>query len=169
MPSLSSFSDPKVYHILTYGTPLQVYAMQRIATFMLIAMPGTLLGSNIFQTFLNGPVAYKSLPRPNFSQLQQAIFPPFFAFHTALPIVLALSWPGEKIASVGGAIARQHAGWRGLLDEGNFWTGLAPIAVMFLTGLVNMVALGPMTTKIMRERKHQGKLRSRAGITTFIV
>lgn len=117
---------------------------------------GTLLGSSIFQTFLNGPVAYKALPRPNFSQLQQAIFPPFFAFQTALPLVLAYSWPGEKVASVAGAVARQDEGWRGLLDQSNFWNGLTPIAIMFVTGLVNMVALGPMTTKVMRERKHQG-------------
>lgn len=135
MPSLSSLSDPKRYHILTYGT---------------------LLGSNIFQTFLNGPLAFKVLPRPQFSTLQQAIFPPYFAFQTALPIVLALTWPGEKVAAVGGTAMRQNAGPSGLMEGDNMWMALVPIAVMCGTSLVNLVFLGPATTKVMRERKHQG-------------
>ncbi|KAK3083594.1 hypothetical protein LTR53_020128, partial [Teratosphaeriaceae sp. CCFEE 6253] len=82
MPSTASLSDPKAYHLLTYGT---------------------LLGSNLFQTFLNGPVAFTALPRAQFSTLQQAIFPPYFSFQTALPVILALTWPGDKLAGVGGA------------------------------------------------------------------
>ncbi|KAK5122232.1 hypothetical protein LTR85_004142 [Meristemomyces frigidus] len=134
MPTLASLSDPKAYHILTYGT---------------------LLGSTIFQTFLAGPLAFKVLPRPQFSTLQQAIFPPFFTFQTALPVVLALTWPGERVASVGGASMRQNAGIRGLMDGDNLWTALMPVVVMFGTSLLNLVLFGPATTKVMRERKHQ--------------
>ena len=82
MPPLSSVSDPRAYHILTYGT---------------------LLGSNLQNTFLAGPIAYKCLPRPQFSTLQQNIFPPFFSFQTALPLILALTWPGEMVAGASGA------------------------------------------------------------------
>ena len=103
-----------------------------------------------------GPVAFKVLPRPSFSQLQQAIFPPFFAFQTALPVILALTWPGDKIASTSAFTVRENAGWRGLTNEVNWWTALAPVGIMFATGLVNLVALGPATTKVMKERKHQG-------------
>lgn len=131
MPTLASLSDPKNYHILTYGT---------------------LLGSNLFQTFLAGPLAFKALPRPSFSTLQQAIFPPYFTFQTALPIVLALTWPGEKIASI-----RKNAGPMGLLEEENRWIALAPIMTMFVTSLANLLVLGPATTKVMKERKHQGR------------
>ncbi|KAF2209264.1 hypothetical protein CERZMDRAFT_47401 [Cercospora zeae-maydis SCOH1-5] len=120
MAPVSSFSDPKAYHILTYGT---------------------LLGSNLFQTFLAGPVAYKALPRPSFSTLQQAIFPPYFTFQTALPLVLALTWPGEKIAAAGGAAEHR-------------WTAFAPVFAMFATSLLNLLVLGPATTKVMKERKH---------------
>jgi hypothetical protein len=138
MPSfLAALSDPKPYHILTYGT---------------------LLGSNLFQTFLAGPVAFKALPRPNFSQLQQAIFPLYFGFQTALPVVLALTWPGERLASAGDAVMRRNAGYRGLLAEENKWIALIPIALMFGTSLANLVWLGPATTKVMKERKHQGML-----------
>jgi hypothetical protein len=140
MPSFSSLSDPKAYHIITYGT---------------------LLGSNLFQTFLAGPVAFKALPRPSFSVLQQAIFPPYFTFQTALPIILALTWPGEKLASVGGAVARRNAGLSGLLADENRWIALIPVVTMFATSLLNLVLLGPATTKVMRERKHQGKSHQR--------
>ncbi|KAI6867179.1 hypothetical protein KC338_g4513 [Hortaea werneckii] len=134
MPSLSSISDPKAYHIITYGT---------------------LLGSNIFQTFLAGPLAFKALPRPSFSTLQTAIFPPYFALQTALPLVLALTWPGEKLAGLGGQALRSNAGWRGVLQEDNMWDALIPIGVMFGTNLLNLLYLGPATTKVMKERKHQ--------------
>ena len=33
---------------------------------------------------------------------------------------------------------------------------MAPIAMMTLTGAVNWLYAGPKTTKIMKERKHQG-------------
>jgi len=114
------------------------------------------LGSNIFQTFLAGPLAFKVLPRPQFSTLQQAIFPPYFSFQTILPLVLALTWPGEKLASAGDAIVRQHAGPRGIAEGDNVWLALTPIAIMFGTSLLNLVILGPATTKVMKERKHQG-------------
>lgn len=135
MPSFASLTDPKSYHILTYGT---------------------LLGSNLFQTFLAGPLAFKALPRPNFSQLQQAIFPPYFSFQTVLPIVLALTWPGQRLASIEGVAVRKNAGLMGLFADENKWTALMPIVIMAGTSLLNLVALGPATTKVMKERKHQG-------------
>ena len=136
MPSLSSISDPKVYHILTYGT---------------------LLGSNLFQTFMNGPISYMCLPRPQFSTLQQKIFPPYFTFQSALPLLLALTWPGQKIADAAGrTVIRNNAGWTGLLGDEYFWTALVPIGIMFGTSFLNLLVLGPATTMVMRERKHQG-------------
>lgn len=141
---MPSVLDPKAYHILAYGT---------------------LLGSNIFQTFLAGPLAFKALPRPSFSVLQQAIFPWYFALQTALPLALLLTWPGEKlVAHVAGdhmAIIRRNAGPRGLFatiggHDSALWMALVPIAIMFGTSLVNMVWLGPATTKVMKQRKHQG-------------
>ncbi|KAK6424674.1 hypothetical protein LTR95_016363 [Oleoguttula sp. CCFEE 5521] len=134
MPALAALSDPKVYHILTYGT---------------------LLGSNLYQTFLNGPVSYKALPRASFSTLQQAIFPPYFSLQSALPILLALTWPGDKIAGVAGRELRKDSGWAGILSGDNFWVAGVPVALMFLTSAVNLVWFGPATTKILRERKHQ--------------
>ena len=137
MPSTASFKDPKVFHILTYGT---------------------LLGSNLFQTFLGGPLAFKALPRPSFSTLQQAIFPPYFTFQAALPVLLALTWPGEKIAQVGGQVLTQNAGFMGIFSENSLWTAGVPVAIMFATSAANLLVFGPATTKVMKERKHQGTL-----------
>jgi hypothetical protein len=136
MPSTASFSDPKVYHILTYGT---------------------LLGSNLFQTFLGGPLAFKALPRPQFSTLQQAIFPPYFTFQAALPVLLALTWPGDKIAQVGAKAITQNTGFWGIFSDNSFWTAGIPVAIMFATSAANLFVFGPATTKVMKERKHQGK------------
>jgi hypothetical protein len=33
---------------------------------------------------------------------------------------------------------------------------MTPLLTMFVTGLANLMAVGPATTKIMKERKHQG-------------
>lgn len=134
-----SISDVRAYHILTYGT---------------------LLGSNLFQTFLAGPVAFQALPRPQFSSLQQAIFPIYFSIQTGLPILLALTFPPGQhrvasIASGGRGVASVHGGIGGLLAHGNRWTAFYPILAMFGSSLLNLLVLGPATTKVMKQRKHQ--------------
>ena len=69
---------------------------------------------------------------------------------TALPVVLALTFPGERTA-----IGRIPSSISGVLEPSSRIHVLTPLAIMFLTGLTNMVYVGPKTTQIMRERKHQ--------------
>ena len=95
-------------------------------------------------------IAYKALPRPQFSSLQQKIFPVYFGMQTALPVVLALTYPGSK-TSLG-----TPSGLGGTFAEGNRWSVLLPLATMFITSLANLAFIGPATTNIMKERKHQG-------------
>lgn len=40
---------------------------------------GILCGTTIWHSFINGPLAYKTLPRQQFGTLQGRLFPPFFA------------------------------------------------------------------------------------------
>ncbi|KAJ5492598.1 hypothetical protein N7539_001344 [Penicillium diatomitis] len=125
-------TDPRPYHVLSYGT---------------------LLGTQVFQTsqsFVGGIVAFRALPRPQFATLQTAIFPVYFSMQTALPIVVALT------ASRQG----QALGLPGLLAPENRMNTLLPMATVAITGLINMFVLRPLTVKTMRERKHQGKLLS---------
>ncbi|KAJ9637208.1 hypothetical protein H2201_001605 [Coniosporium apollinis] len=126
MPSLSLLATPAPWHILAYGT---------------------LLGTTFFQSFVGGIVAFRCLPRPQFSTLQQNIFPVYFALQTALPAALVFTYPATTLGS---------GGWSAALD--NAAAGGSPgvsILVMFLCGLLNAAVLGPATTKCMRERKHQ--------------
>ena len=113
---------------------------------------GTVLGCQVFQTFIGGIVAYKALPRPQFSSLQQAIFPIYFSIQTAAPVILALTFPGERTAT-----GFRPSGLSGVLDPQNRVHVLTPLITMFVTSLANFVAVGPATTRIMKERKHQGE------------
>ncbi|KAJ5095664.1 hypothetical protein NUU61_005020 [Penicillium alfredii] len=117
-------TDPRPYHILSYGT---------------------LLGTQVFQSFVGGIIAFRALPRPQFASLQTAIFPIYFSMQTALPVVVGLT------ASRGG----QALGLSGLTAPENCCSTLLPMATVAVTGLVNLFVLRPLTTNVMRERKHQ--------------
>jgi hypothetical protein len=69
---------------------------------------------------------------------------------TALPVALALTLPAERTA-----ISTRPGGFAGVLDTENRLQVLTPLATMLISGLLNVVYLGPATTKCMRERKHQ--------------
>ncbi|KIW91050.1 uncharacterized protein Z519_07944 [Cladophialophora bantiana CBS 173.52] len=129
MPESSVFYSAAPYHIISYGV---------------------LLGTTTFQSFVGGIVAFKSLPRPQFATLQQATFPIYFAMQSALPMVLALTFPAERTA-----IGTRPAGVKGVLHPENRLHVFTPLVAMLISGLVNMAYLGPATTKCMRDRKHQ--------------
>lgn len=111
---------------------------------------GTLLGSEIFQSFIGGVTAFRTLPRPQFASLQSALFPIYFGMQTALPIVLALTFPSERTA-----VGNSASGFAGILEPANRLHVLTPISIIFVSGLLNAAWIGPLTTKTMRERKHQ--------------
>lgn len=52
----------------------------------------------------------------------------------------------------------QVLGLSGLAAPENRLNTLLPLATVAVTGLVNMFVLRPITTNVMRERKHQGAL-----------
>lgn len=130
MPGLSSFTKPGPYHILAYGT---------------------LFGTNIFQSFIGGIMAFKVLPRAQFAQLQKALFPIYFSIQTVIPLILAITYPlpsqtpGSSTSSLTSV----------LFDPFIRNTVLIPLVTMFVCGLANWSVIGPMTTKVMQERKHQ--------------
>ncbi|KAK5946937.1 hypothetical protein PMZ80_001082 [Knufia obscura] len=129
MPSSSILYSAAPYHIISYGT---------------------LLGSEIFQSFIAGIVAFRSLPRPQFATLQSALFPIYFAMQTALPVLLALTYPAERTA-----IGTTASSISGVLEPNNRLHVLTPLLTTLLCGAANMVVIGPATTNCMKERKHQ--------------
>lgn len=96
-----------------------------------------------------GIVAYNALPRAQFSTLQQATFPYYFAMQTALPILLALTLPAEPTV-----ISTRPGSLAGVLDPDNRLHVLTPLAIMLVTALANVAYLGPATTTCLRQRKH---------------
>jgi hypothetical protein len=94
-----------------------------------------MLGSTVFQSFIGGIVAYRALPRAQFSALQKSIFPPYFTLQTLAPVAMWLTYPRSLL---------QH-------DRSNAYL----ISTMFVTALLNLVYVGPQTTEVMRLRKHQ--------------
>ncbi|KAF7532059.1 hypothetical protein G7054_g8336 [Neopestalotiopsis clavispora] len=125
----SIFWTPGPYHILSYGT---------------------LLGTQVFHTFINATAAFKTLERPQFAVLQKALFPAYFGMQTVLPVAITLTYPGGLMAAPGGI--------RGaLLDEANRWSVAVPLATIFVTGLVNWAYCLPVTNSITDKRRAQEK------------
>ncbi|KAI9929276.1 hypothetical protein ASPWEDRAFT_168884 [Aspergillus wentii DTO 134E9] len=115
--------DPRPFHVLSYGT---------------------LLGVQVYQTFVSGIVAFRALPRPQFASLQAATFPVYFSLQSALPVVVALTASkGADAIGVSGLLAPESRGT------------LVPMATVLVTGLINQFILRPRTINVMRERKHQ--------------
>lgn len=100
------------------------------------------------QSFVGGIVSFKALDRPQFSKLQQRMFPIYFALQSSMPILMALTYPSPSPITVSSGIA-------GVLDASSRTNVLYPLATVFVTSVINMLVVGPATTKIMLERKVQ--------------
>ncbi|KAG5934948.1 hypothetical protein E4U53_000572 [Claviceps sorghi] len=111
---------------------------------------GALLGTSFFHSFINGPAVFTVVERPVFSAIQTKLFPIYFGMQTAIPVILALTFPGNALYGV-------SSGPAGLLETSSRWGSLAPIATMFVSGLINLVVVLPATKKVMKERRGQAK------------
>lgn len=111
---------------------------------------GTLLGSTLFQSFISGVVAFRVLPRPQFSTLQKHTFPVYFTLQSALPVALLLTYPSGTPRLLP-AVLSSTVVQRSATDR----LAAALLGTMFVTAVANLVYVGPKTTEIMRLRKHQ--------------
>ncbi|KAI5287252.1 hypothetical protein KEM52_001681, partial [Ascosphaera acerosa] len=112
---------------------------------------GTLLGSQVFETFVASVIAFKSLERPAFSKLQNHTFPCYFGMTTALPVVVALTFPGLKTA-----VSTVAPSLAGVLDESVRCGTLVPLATVFFTSLTNLVCFLPRAKEIKAQRAKLG-------------
>ena len=67
-------------------------------------------------------------------------------------MLVALTYPATK------GLVGSTSGIQGVLATDNRWKVLVPVATAFLSGLGNMAVIGPVTTSILVQRKHQGTL-----------
>lgn len=70
---------------------------------------------------------------------------------------MALTYPARPatLSPLGASTSTSTSGFMGVLEEGNRWTVALPIGLMFCCNVANFLVLGPTTTRIMKERKHQ--------------
>lgn len=104
--------------------------------------------ANSSQSFVGGIVSFRALDRPQFSKLQQKMFPIYFGLQSTLPVLMALTYPSPHPLTISSGIA-------GILDASTRTSVLYPLATVFVTSVINMLVVGPATTKIMLERKVQ--------------
>ncbi|KAF5230177.1 hypothetical protein FANTH_13955 [Fusarium anthophilum] len=101
----------------------------------------TLLGSQLYQTFIITKVTFKHLPRTPYINLQKNLFPIFFQGQALLLFLAAITLPPY------GALS--------LIENKSDWI---PFAVSgFVSGL-NLMVFGPRTRQLMLDRVEQGTL-----------
>ncbi|ORY86986.1 hypothetical protein BCR37DRAFT_385427 [Protomyces lactucae-debilis] len=92
---------------------------------------GILSGTTIWHTFINGPLAYKTLPRQQFGALQKRLFPTFFTLQT---------------------VTGAFCAWTSYIAPASTWNEVVALSVVATSGLLNLLLIGPWTTRIMDER-----------------
>ncbi|KAF8418188.1 hypothetical protein EV426DRAFT_680947 [Tirmania nivea] len=106
---------------------------------------GASFGSQLYQSFISGPISYSALPRQHFSHLQARTFPIYFALQTLSAPLLLLTLPrGAQDSLVTLCTPSENPG---------FNTTVLPILVAFVTSAANMLVVGPMTGRVMEERR----------------
>ncbi|KAF5984787.1 hypothetical protein FBULB1_3236 [Fusarium bulbicola] len=101
----------------------------------------TLLGSQLYQTFIITKVTFKHLPRTPYINLQKTLFPIFFQGQALLLFLTAITLPPY------GALS--------LIENKSDWI---PFAISgFVSGL-NLMVFGPRTRQLMLDRVEQGTL-----------
>jgi len=92
---------------------------------------------------------FRVLERPQFSAVQTELFPIYFSMQTAIPVLLALTYPGSKNPF------GPPSSIQGVFDKSNRWSVLVPLSAMLATGLLNLSVLLPATARCKEERRMQ--------------
>ncbi|EFX02826.1 hypothetical protein CMQ_2755 [Grosmannia clavigera kw1407] len=103
---------------------------------------GTLIGTQLYQTFVMTKLAYVYLPRPQFMSLQKKAFPVPFGVALALSLTTALTYPA---GSVVGLMATGSPNRRDLFF----------LSVSLGMSLLNLLVFGPRTISALVQRNHQ--------------
>ncbi|KAF2867486.1 hypothetical protein BDV95DRAFT_582232 [Massariosphaeria phaeospora] len=98
----------------------------------------TLLGTQLFQTFVVVKISYQALPRSAFTTLQKRMFPVYFRTQSLLLVLAAATFPPYGPAS----LVKEKGNWIAFLVAG-------------LTAGLNLILYGPRTRSVMIERIHQ--------------
>ncbi|KKA18936.1 hypothetical protein T310_7105 [Rasamsonia emersonii CBS 393.64] len=92
----------------------------------------------------------RTLPRQQFSTLQNSLFPIYFTLQSALPVVAALTYPGARTV-----LGTGPSSLAGVLLEENRLTVLLPLSIVFVSGLTNLLYLTPKVVGVIKQRWQQ--------------
>ncbi|KAH7378335.1 hypothetical protein BKA66DRAFT_560704 [Pyrenochaeta sp. MPI-SDFR-AT-0127] len=98
----------------------------------------TLLGTELYQSFVMTKLAYQALPRSAFTSLQKTVFPVYFRSQSLLLLLVSATVPPHGPMSM-------------INDRGN-WSSFGVAGV---TAGLNLLVYGPKTKNLMIERIHQ--------------
>ncbi|KAI8629605.1 hypothetical protein F5Y19DRAFT_71739 [Xylariaceae sp. FL1651] len=98
----------------------------------------TLLGTQLYQTFVITKICYDALPRSAFTTLQKRLFPIYFRSQSLLLLLTAITIPSHGPLT----LIANKAAW-------------IPFTIAGTTAALNLVLYGPRTRQIMIERIHQ--------------
>jgi hypothetical protein len=119
---------------LTFFSPI-------LAPFHLVAY-STLLGTQIFHSFVNVKVLHSTLPRPQFTTIQKRLFPIYFCAQTLLVALTIVSYPFTAASQI-------------------YIVKIGPDAVLLgmaqVLAVANLFIYGPRTSTAMTEIIHQGQ------------
>ncbi|KAJ5803821.1 uncharacterized protein N7518_000124 [Penicillium psychrosexuale] len=97
---------------------------------------GALLGTELYQSFINTKICYQVLPMKEFIILQKRLFPIYFGTQVGLTALTAATYPPYSILSL-------------VKDP---W-GVASLCLIALTGCLNWFVYGPRTTTAILVRR----------------
>ena len=100
----------------------------------------SLLGTELYQSFVMTKVCYIALPRSAFRTLQKRVFPVYFRAQVALVLLSAVTFPPAGIFG----LAINRADW-------------IPHLVAAVTAVLNLGVYEPQTRQCMIGVAHQGK------------
>jgi hypothetical protein len=108
----------------------------------------TLLGTQLYQSFIVTKITHRALPISAFTSLQRKLFPAYFRTTALLAIGTIVAWPHWKT----GEAFRGRMAWK----EGKGWE-LGLLGTMVVMAGINWAWLGEAVRDVMVERIHQGE------------
>ncbi|OQE23665.1 hypothetical protein PENSTE_c008G09714 [Penicillium steckii] len=110
---------------------------------------GALLGTELYQTFVNTKLCFKYLPMREFLALQKRVFPIYFASQVGLVVLTAATHPPYSIFSL-------------VKDT----SSTVSLTVALVTGLLNWGVYGPRTTtaSFVRRAVHEAQDKQENGV-----
>jgi hypothetical protein len=129
------------HNTLLYATKMLLTSIiDRVMPPLHLFAYSTLLGTEMYQSFVMTKLAYQSLPQSAFRSLQKSVFPVYFQGQTLLLALVVCTLPPHGPQSLVGSR-----------------TYMVTFAVAGGTALLNLLIFGPKTQRLMIERVHQGK------------